>query len=78
VVDVRAIRQQHIGNRAAVLVLAEGLKRDFLAKDQFRRRLLGACAECLPLLRAVDPVEPDAFGFAIVQNFDRIAVEDGR
>ena len=31
----------------------------------------------LALLRAVDPAETDAFSFAIVQNFEGVAVEDG-
>jgi len=30
----------------------------------------------LPALRAVDPVESDAYCAAVVQNFDGITVED--
>jgi hypothetical protein len=32
--DVGTIGQQHIGYRVPILVLGEGLKRDFLSKDQ--------------------------------------------
>ena len=32
-VDVRAIRQEHIGKRAPVLVLTMGIERDLFAND---------------------------------------------
>jgi hypothetical protein len=31
----------------------------------------------LSLLREIDAVEPNAFSAVVVENFDRVAVEDG-
>ena len=42
----------------------------------FRRGLLGSVAVGLSFLRAVDAVETDAFRVVVVQDFDRVAVED--
>lgn len=39
--------------------------------------MLGILPIGLPLLRAVDAMESNAFGVLVVQNFDGIAVEDG-
>jgi hypothetical protein len=38
---------------------------------------VASLAEGLALLGAVDAFEADAFGAGVVQNFDRIAVENG-
>ena len=43
-IDVRAIRQQHIGKGALILVVTVGLERDFLPKP----RSATACLACLP------------------------------
>ena len=75
-IDVGAIRQKHIGNGASVPVLAVGLERDFLAKDQVRCSLLRFLAIGLAFLRAVDAAEADAFRVVVVQDFDGVAVED--
>ena len=39
--------------------------------------MLRSLAKGLSFLRAVDGVEPDAFGVAVVQAFDGVAFEDG-
>jgi hypothetical protein len=39
--------------------------------------VLGCWAVGLALLRAVDAVQADTFGVVIVQDFERVAVEDG-
>ena len=39
--------------------------------------MLGACAERLAFLLAVDPAETDAFSFVVVQDFECVAVEEG-
>jgi hypothetical protein len=39
--------------------------------------LLRSFAVGLAFLRAVDAVEPDAFGVVVVQDFNGVAVEDG-
>ncbi len=49
---------------------------DDLHEYQLGRELLGSVAERLPLLRAVDAVQPDTLAFAVVQHGDRIAVAD--
>jgi hypothetical protein len=54
VIDVGAIRQEHISNRAPVLVLAKGLKRDFFPKGEVGRGVLGMLAVSVTLFRAVD------------------------
>ncbi len=41
-----------------------------------RCNLLDPFAKRLPLLRAVNPVQPDALAFAVVQDRDRVAVRD--
>jgi hypothetical protein len=38
--------------------------------------LLGFLAECLALLRAIDPAEADALWVVIVQDVERVSVED--
>jgi hypothetical protein len=38
--------------------------------------LLGSLAAGLAFLRTVDAVQADAFSAVVVQDFDRIAVED--
>jgi hypothetical protein len=39
--------------------------------------LFNFVAERLAFFRAVDATEPDSFGVLIMQDFDRVAVEDG-
>ena len=39
--------------------------------------MLRTLAKGLSFRRAVDGVEPDAFGVAVVLDFDGVAVEDG-
>ena len=38
--------------------------------------MLGSLAECLTFLGAVDAIEADAYRVLVVQDFDRVAVED--
>ena len=54
-----------------------GLDGDFLPEGEVRDGVLGVVAVGLALLRAVDPAETDVFGLLVVQNLDRVAVEDG-
>jgi len=61
-------------NCAPVLVLPVGLERDFLAKDKFRRSLLGLLSVGLALLGAVDAIESDAFSAIVVQDFDGVQI----
>jgi hypothetical protein len=58
VIDVRAIVQDHIGNRALVLVLAVDLYGDFLPKGEVRGGLLGSLAVGLAFLRAICKFPP--------------------
>ena len=77
---VGPILQDHIGNGAPVLVLAACLKRDFLPVDQHTSSEAACFArlpKARPFLQAVDGVEPDPLGVAVVQDFDGVAVEDG-
>ena len=74
--DVGSIREECIGHRAPVLVLAVGLERDFLAEDPLRSGLLGSRAVGLALLWAVNAVQSNAFGPVVVQDFDGVAIED--
>ncbi len=46
------------------------------AKIKVRCELLGAVAERLVPLGAVDPVEPNTLAYAIVQDRDRVVVHD--
>lgn len=71
-VDVGAIRQEYIGQSALVLIVAVGLERDFLSKDQCRRSLFGSLAVGLAILRAVDAMEADAFRSPTMQDLDSI------
>jgi hypothetical protein len=48
--------------------MAEGPDRHFLAKEKHGGELLGALSERLPVLRAINAIQPDLFGFASVQN----------
>lgn len=76
-IDVRAIRQEHIGKRALVLVLAVSLECHFLAKDQGCGRLFRLAAIGLAFLLAVDAVEAHTFRMLVAQGFEVVAVKDG-
>ncbi len=76
-IDVGSVRQEYIGDDALILVLAIGLKCDFLPEHELRCRLLRSRAVGLAFLRAVDAAEPDTFSAVVVQNFDGVAVKDG-
>ena len=75
-IDLCPVSQEHIGNGPTVLVFPVRLERDFLAEHELRRGLLRLLAVGLTLLRAVNPVEADSFSAGVVQDFDRVAVED--
>lgn len=77
VIDVGAIGQEHIGDRAPVLVLAEGVERHLFTEHELRRRLLGSRAVGLAFLGTVNAVESDTFNAGVVQHFDGVAVENG-
>src|SRR5262245_56892735 len=76
-IDVGAIRQEHVCKGAVVLVLAVGLENDISSEDERGRRLLRSVAEGLSLLRAVDAAEADTLRLNVVQDFVGVAVEDG-
>jgi len=73
--DVGAIQQQHIGNRASILVMAEYLERHLCTEHKLRRSLFRVVPVDLAILRAVDAAETDAFRLSIVQEFDGVVVE---
>jgi hypothetical protein len=75
--DVSSIPQEHLGNRASVLILAECLERDFFPEDKGRGSFLRSFAVALPFLRTIDAVESDTFRVSIVEDFDRVAVKYG-
>jgi|SRR5215469_4695694 len=76
VVDVASIREECIGHRAPVLVLAVGLERDFLAESPLRSGWLGSLAVGSALLWAVNAVQSNALGSVVVQDVDGVAIED--
>jgi hypothetical protein len=51
------------------------VQRHFLAKDEFRGRVLGSLALGVILVRTVDAVEANAFNVGVVQDFDGIPVD---
>jgi len=73
-VDVRAVRKQHIGKDKPVFVSAVNLQGDLLSEHQDRDRLFGVVAERLALLRVVNAMRADALIFPIVQDFNRILI----
>jgi hypothetical protein len=77
VIHVGAIRQDHIGKGALVLVVAVRLDCDFFAKGEVRGGLLCTMAEGLAFLRAVDATEADTLSMVAIQYFDGVAIEDG-
>ena len=60
-----AISQEHVSKRAPVLVLAVGLQRDLLPKDESSRGLPSLFAKGLAFVMA-----------AVVQDFDGVTVEN--
>ena len=76
-IDVRAIRQEHIGQGALVLVIAVGLDGDLFPEGEGRGGVLGVVPERLAFLRAVNAAKTDAFSVVAVQDFDGVAVEGG-
>jgi len=70
-------RQEHISKGALVLVEAVSLKRDFFPKHHRGRSLLGSRAVSLTFLWAINATQADTFGAVVVQDFERVAVEDG-
>ena len=75
-IHVGAIGEKHIGQRASVFAFAVHVKRDFPSKDQGRRDVFGLLPEGLVLFRAVDPTEAYPFRAFVVEDFNRVAVED--
>ncbi len=57
--------------------MAVGLNRDFFPEEWGRGGLLRFPALGLALLRAVNATEAEAVSMVAIQDFDRIAVEDG-
>lgn len=76
-VDVSSVPQVHVCKGAPVLILPVGLENDISPEDERSRRLLRSFAEGLAFLRAVDATEADTFSVSVVQDFNRVAVEDG-
>ena len=75
-IDVCPVYQEPIGNGPTVPVFPVSLERDVLAEHSLRRGLLRCLTVGLTLLRAVNPVEADSFSAGVVQDVDRVAVED--
>ena len=71
------IGQDQVSNGVPVFVVTVGLDGDVLPEAEVSDGVLGIVAVGLALLRAVDPAEADVFGLLVVQNLDRVAVEDG-
>ncbi len=76
VIQAPPVWQGYHAHRPPVAVTIHDLHGDALAEDQLRRELLGLPTERLPLLRTVNPVQPDTLAFAIVQHGDRVAIAD--
>ena len=55
-IDVRAIRQEHVGNRALVLVVAVSLAGDFFTLKEFWKHAV-ALREVLPQGRSLNAIE---------------------
>jgi hypothetical protein len=53
------------------------LKRDFFPEHKLRRSLLGPLAVGVALLWTVNAAEPDMCSAGVVQDFYRVAVEEG-
>jgi hypothetical protein len=76
-IQFHPIGQEHIGKGAFVLVVAVRLDGNVFPESEGRGGLLGALAERLAFLRAVDAAEADTFRVLVVQDFEGVAVEDG-
>jgi hypothetical protein len=70
VIDAGAIRSQHIGNGAPILVLAACLGQWLLSHKPALRRRAWLIDRNPALLWAVDVVEADTVSLVIVQDFD--------
>jgi hypothetical protein len=57
-------------------VLAVRLEHDIFAKNEVRCCLLRSLAERLAFLRAIDAIQADALRLLVLQDFDRVAVDD--
>jgi hypothetical protein len=75
-IEVHAIRQDHVSNGSAVLFLAECLEHYVLIKDQLGGGLLCSLPIGLAFLWAVDAVEPNTSRPLVVQDFEGVTVED--
>ena len=76
-INVRSIRQEHISKGAPVLVEVVSLECDLLPKGEVRGGLPRSVAEGLALFGAVDAAQPDTLRVGVVQDLDRVAIEDG-
>lgn len=56
--------------------MAVGFDCDGLGEHKCRRGLLRPLPEGLGFLGAVDAVQPDTFGFLVVQDFDGVSIEN--
>jgi len=63
-----AIRQDHIADGPAILIMAKCFHGHVLAKGELGGELLGTLTERLPFLGTIDAVEPNLFGSPLVQN----------
>jgi hypothetical protein len=77
VIDVRAIRKDHISKGALVLVVTMGLAHDFFAEGKVSDSILGFLPVGLAFLWAVDAAKADAVSMVAFQDFNGIAVEYG-
>jgi hypothetical protein len=70
------ITVEYRSQRPAVLISPVALNSHVLAEEERGSGLLGLLPESLPLLRAIDAIQPDAFWFFVVEHFNGIAVQD--
>jgi hypothetical protein len=64
------------GNESAVAIPVHGADLHFLAESEIRRETVGPITVCLMFLGAVDAVETDFYGPAVLENGNRIPVGD--
>jgi hypothetical protein len=76
-IEAHPIPKDHIGNRALALIVAMRLDGDFFPEGKVRGGVLDLLPISLALFRTVDVAESNAFCMVAVQDFDRVAVEDG-
>ncbi len=75
-VQALSIREDHFSDSPAVAVVAFYYYSDDFPEGQVGCEPFGLLSVGLFLLRAVDAVQADALGFAVVQDIDRISIHN--